>query len=128
MTEEVLKVAAGNQAHREQIITILLDQLKDEVRGSISEEVINAAAGNRQYGAQIMEKLLKVCGDVICQKLSFAGISTGAQNRQSGALILDLLLEADEEKVLKLVPEAHNQAVARIGHEGRYDMWSDTDD
>ena len=63
-----------------------------------------------------MEKLFKVRGDVVCEDSSSAAIYTAAQNRQSGALILDLLLEADEEKVLKPVPEAHNQAVARIGH------------
>ena len=58
ITEEVAMAAAENEGCGGQIITLLLDQLKDEVCRSISTRVVKAAAGNEAYGEQIMTILL----------------------------------------------------------------------
>lgn len=110
ITEEVVEEAAQNEGCGERVMTILLQQLKEEVCKSISTEVFKGAAGDKAYGAQIMEKLLKVCRDVVCEKLSFEVICTAAQNGESEALILYLLLTANKEKVRKLVGEVDSRA------------------
>ena len=109
-TKKVVEEAAKDEACGEQIMTILLDQLKDEVCNSISIEVVKAAAGNWQYGARIMEKLLNLCEDVVCENISVAAICVAAENERCGAPILDLLLKANEEKVMKLILEVFRMA------------------
>jgi hypothetical protein len=110
ITKKVVGDAAKNEACGEQIMTILLDQLKDEVCKSISTEVVKAAAGNWQYGAQIMEKLLNLCEDVVCENISVAVICAAAENERCGAPILALLLKANEEKVKKFILEVFRMA------------------
>jgi hypothetical protein len=110
ITKKVVGDAARNEACGEQIMTILLDQLKDEVCKSISTEVVKVAAGNWQYGAQIMEKLLNLCEDVVCENISVAVICAAAENERCGAPILALLLKANEEKVKKFILEVFRMA------------------
>ena len=70
ITEEVVEAAAGNEGCGDQIMTILLDPLKNEVCKSISEEVIKAAAGNWQYGASILGLLFQADEEKVSKLIS----------------------------------------------------------
>lgn len=89
VTEEVVKVAAENEGCGGQIMTILLDQLKDEVCKSISTEVVKAAAGNQAYGEQIMTILLDQLKDEVCKSISSAVVKAAAGNWRYGAQIME---------------------------------------
>lgn len=70
ITEKVAEQAAGNKGCGGQIMTIFLDQLKDEVCKSISPKVVEAAAGNSAFGEQIMTILLDNLKNEVCKSVS----------------------------------------------------------
>ncbi|MCJ1347446.1 hypothetical protein MMC31_005671 [Peltigera leucophlebia] len=118
ITEEVVKAAAQNEGCGGQIITILLDQLKDEVCKSISTEVVKAAAGNETYGEQIMTILLDQLKDEVCKSISQGVVKAAAGNWLYGAQIMEKLLKVCGDVVCENVSFAAICAAAQNGKSG----------
>jgi hypothetical protein len=57
ITEEVVKVAVGNEWNGKEVMTVLLEQCGVDV--VITEEVMKAAAGNKESGKEVMVLLLE---------------------------------------------------------------------
>ena len=93
ITQEVVEIAAGNEGWGDQFMTVLLDQLTDEVCKSISPKVVEAAAGNQAHGEQIMTILLNRLKYEVCRSISEEVVKVAAGNRRYGAQIMEKLLK-----------------------------------
>lgn len=118
ITEEVAVAAAENEGCGGQIMTILLDQLKDEVSRSISTRVIKAAAGNQAYGEQIMTMLLDQLKDEVCKSISSGVVKAAAANWRYGAQIMEKLLKVCGDVVCEKISLEVICAAARNEHSG----------
>jgi hypothetical protein len=105
ITEEVVKVVAGNRGSGKEIMTLLLDQ-----RGSnipITKGVVEVVAGNKESGKEIMTLLLDRRGRDV--PITEEVVEAAAENKGSGKKIMTLLLNQRghdipiTEKVVKAV-------------------------
>lgn len=116
--EEVVKIAASNEGCGKDIMTILLDQFKDEVRKSISDGVVEAAAKNEVCGQQIMTMLLDQLKDEVCKSISKKVIKATAGNLRYGKQLTEQLLKTREDLVWENISEVAIYAAARNTESG----------
>jgi hypothetical protein len=92
ITEEVVKVAAGNGRSGLEVMTLLLNQRGDEIQ--ITEEVLKKAAGNSWRGPEVMTLLLNQRGDEIQITEEVVKVAAG-----NSLKVMTLLLEQRGDQI-----------------------------
>jgi ankyrin repeat protein len=100
VTEDVVKIAAGNKQSGEEILSLLLDRRQEEVR--VTEEVVKAAAENEISGREILSLLL----DGRAQVLMTEGLTAAIAGYANAIHITQLLERRLEVKVTETVVRA----------------------
>ncbi|KAL0930042.1 ankyrin repeat and SAM domain containing protein 6 [Colletotrichum truncatum] len=95
ITEDFVKMAAGNSFSGEEAMKLLLDRRGDEVK--ITENVIKEAVGNRPYGQKIIKLLLDRRGEEV--KITEDVVKAAVGNRVSGEKVMRLLLDRRGEEI-----------------------------
>ncbi|PWY80195.1 HET-domain-containing protein [Aspergillus eucalypticola CBS 122712] len=95
ISEEVIKVAAGNIVHGVNILKLLFQHAKGRL--PISENVVKAAAGNLVCGDRVLEVLFQQKGERL--PISEEVVRTAAGNLSLGHEIINLLFQQKGERL-----------------------------
>ena len=111
ITDEIVEKAAGHLFFGDQLITILLDQFKDEVYKTMPE-LIKGAVRNINCGDRIIDILLDRSKDEVCKTISSKVLEASAGNPGCGDRIMTTLLGELENEVCKNISSKVLEAAA----------------